>query len=182
MKLIAILFFSFFSLQSFAFEISASWNQQFKRLITLSCTQDDAHLCANLCQDYQKCEIEEKSCGNCGGENNFLRLFFQEVGQSIISSPNEVSPDQLIDLLISGDFMTLDSKSIYNFVDKFNSLELREKFRRLCPMPTEYPLVFIAVHPYTREPEKTLFVTCGQREQSTKIFPLHKVYQLDLNQ
>lgn len=165
----------------YAFEVKANWSDRFERLINVSCQTDEEYLCADLCGEYQQCQVKEKTCGNCTGDNIFLRYFFKEIGQSIVNQQREMPKEELVSILKQGNFVSLDAKSIYNFVDKFNSLELRERFRSLCPNISEAPMVFVEVHAYTREPEKILAVACTDLTSDTSLFYLHKVYQLESN-
>ena len=182
MKIISIiLMFILMTTDLLAFEVAANWSDRFERMINVSCQADEEYLCADLCGEYQQCQVKEKICGNCTGDNMFLRYFFKEIGQSIVNQQKEMSKEELISILKQGNFVSLDAKSIYNFVDKFNSLQLRERFRSLCPNISEAPMVFLEVHAYTREPEKILAVACTDLTRDTSLFYLHKVYQLESN-
>lgn len=178
-----LFFFSYiiYSASCFSLTVETNWNNRFERLIGVSCSEKEEYLCADLCQDYQKCEVKENYCGNCAGDNLFLRYFFSEIGQSIINQQNEMPKQEFTEILRLGNFVTLDAKSIFNFIDKFNSLEIRQRLSSLCPNKAESPLVFIEVHPYSREPEKVLAVACTDITRETNLFYLKKVYQLELN-
>lgn len=163
------------------FEVSASWNNKFERLINVSCSSNEEYLCADLCQQYNQCQVKENYCGNCTGDNLFLRHFFKEIGESISNQQKPMAKEQFIEILREGNFVTLDAKSIFNFVDKFNSLEIRDRFRSLCSSVSEAPIAFIGVHPYSRTPDKILAVACTDVTRQTEVFHLERIYQLESN-
>lgn len=133
-----ILLFATLSMQAFAYQIETSWTDDSKKILRVTCDGDS--ICENFCGS-QACEIEEKVCKNCVGTSIGMTYAFQEMGRSYIVT-EVLDPYFLFDLLKSKKFVSLTSRSLYNLVDRFDSIELRRKFRGLCVDGTRYPHVF----------------------------------------
>jgi hypothetical protein len=143
MKLFGIISLFIFSVNSaFALDISTLWDKKYRKKLTLSCSRGEAHYCETLCEASKLCVIEEKVCRNCIGTSIYLTHIFKEMGRGYRNSGEREGLDAVIDMLQTGKFVTLTSKSIYNHVTRYNDRKLRAKFQSLCPNGAEYPMVF----------------------------------------
>jgi hypothetical protein len=70
-----------------------------------------------------------------------MTFAFKEMGRSIVAKES-LDAYAFFDLLDSGEFVSLTSRSIYNLVERFNSNSLKRKFRSLCMDGTQYPHAF----------------------------------------
>lgn len=165
----------------FALTVSSDWTAEFKKVVTVNCSEDDGYQCANLCEDYDKCEVNEGYCRNCAGDNQFIKYIFREMGNRIQSYAAPVNMTFFIDFIGEGNFVSLTSKSIFNFIDKYNSFSTKEKFRSLCPSPTEYPIVFLEVNPVSRDAERIKYVACSNSESEAEIYNLKKIFDVEVN-
>ncbi|MCK5882767.1 MAG: hypothetical protein KAG61_03695 [Bacteriovoracaceae bacterium] len=181
MKLITTLILLIMSINTFAIQVNTGWTKNFKKILSVNCSEDDGHLCANLCENYSSCEVEESYCRNCAGDNLFIKYLFKELGNRIQNGGDAVPADTFLEFIKEGNFTSLTSKSIYNFIDRYNSFATKEKFRSLCPNPTEYPIVFLGVNEVSRSPESIRYVACSNSEQSAEIFNLKKIYDVEVN-
>ncbi len=181
MKIVIALLSVLLSISSLAFTIESKWTEDFIKILDIKCNQDDSYQCANLCDNYSQCSVKENYCRNCAGDNLFIKYTFKELGGKI-KSTEEVDQDDFFDFITQGNFATLTSKSIFNFIDKYNSFELKERFRSLCKMPVEYPIVFIELNKTSRTPEKIKYVACSNIENSTNIYQLKKVFDVEVNE
>lgn len=158
MKLLVI--FSFIcSTQSMSAEWTHFWNDSYQKVVKAECSEND-DLCLRACGEEKSCEFEEGICRDCIGTSLYMTSLFNGMGK-IYRSTDTVRSSELLDLIETGDFITLSSKSIYNHVEAFNSKKLKARFQSLCSDGTKYPLVFIAAESGSRLPGEVLYVTCG---------------------
>lgn len=122
----------------FAFEISTKWSDSANKYLELSCR--NSYECQEFCAGGQ-CQVQEKVCRNCIGTSISMSYAFQEMGRAYVSS-YELDEYFLFELLSRGEFVSLTSRSLYNLIDRFDSLVLRRKFQSLCRDGTQYPVVF----------------------------------------
>ena len=181
-KLILTILLAAISSSTFAITYESAWTQDFKKVLNVTCNSDDAYLCADLCGEYASCQVREKFIKNAGGDNLFLRHFFNEIGTSLVNAETKIDNELFIAYLKRGNFATIDSRSIYNNIDKFNSFALKEKFRSLCPEPTEYPIVFVSVDHYTRELKGVSAVACTNSQNESDVFDIKKIYSVEVNE
>ena len=80
----------------------------------------------------------------------------------------EVTIDEFLDLLKSGDFASMTSKTIYNHVESYNSEAIKAKFQSLCD-GDEYPTVIFKVNPNTKRPQEAKYVLC-HKSSELKVF------------
>lgn len=147
-----------FNSHSFAFQVTPNWNAKFEKEITIECSEPAQ--CLEICDEEKSCTVKEETCTNCLGSDVFLTFIFNEMGRVIQNNQSEILATEVIDLIKSGFFTTINSKSVYNHVDSYNSLSLRRKFRSLCSDSTQYPLVFISQDNRNRKLDEILFVQC----------------------
>lgn len=157
MKVLALLFFLGTNL--YAAEFSNSWSDTFEKTVTMSCFEEDT-TCEEFCGDKETCEVKEKVCRDCIGTSVTMTYIFNYMGLNLVNTGKEISTYEITDLLESGLFVTLTSKSIYNHVDSHNSLRLRRKFRSLCENRARMPVVFFDSDPVTKKIGKVRFVAC----------------------
>ncbi len=145
--------------QSYALEFTSSWNQSLTKEVVMSCSQDD-YQCREVCESETSCTFKEKTCTNCIGTNVYITNIFREMGRIYVNTLTSVSSDSLVELLSSGNFVTITSKSIYNQVDRFNSLGLRNRFKSLCENGAQYPVVFFDMNSKNDKIDEVLYVAC----------------------
>ncbi|GEM_PF-1719755 len=144
-----------------SFEIAPFWSDDFVPHVKLTCQNDEEFAyCNQLCGDESECLIEEGFCRDCAGANLALREIFLEVGDLFVRSIYPVSFGAFAKFLKQGDFVTLTSKSIYNFVDYYDSEAVQAQFQQLCNEKDEYPVLFLKVDHYSRLIEKIEYVVC----------------------
>lgn len=121
-----------------ALEIETNWSAASEKSLALTCGEDST--CQQFC-DGDSCVVLEKVCKNCASTSIAMTFAFKEMGRSLVSG-DAVDPYALYDLLDSGSFVSLTSRSIYNLVERFNSSALKRRFRSLCNDGTAYPHAF----------------------------------------
>ncbi len=142
---------------AYTLEVKSGWNIKFQKEVTLSCSEGE-YLCEDLCEK-STCKIQENFCRNCIGNTVYLTHFFDYLGKSYVNSGDEVTTDEFLALIKSGNFASMTSKTIYNHVEKYNGENLRSKFQSLCE-GDEYPMVFFKVNPTSKRPETVEYVLC----------------------
>jgi hypothetical protein len=139
-------------------EIESRWNYRFEKEVVMSCF-DDEYFCEDLCENKTQCVIEEKVCRDCIGSTPYLTHVFNQLGKSIVKSQKAQAED-LLELLETGHFATINSKSIYNHVDRYGSSVVLDKFKALCEV--DDPTVFFEVETISKLLGKPKLLVCGQ--------------------
>lgn len=170
MKIILGLFLVTFISQSQALDLQSGWSQNFEKEVRLSCREGEEEFCLHLCQQKDECVLKEKYCRNCAGTTLFLRNIFVEMGRVYWNSQNSVPFYEFMDFLKSGRFISITSKSVYNFVDRFDSTRIRMRFQRLCSNFTDYPIVFLQARPISRIPERVKYVVCKDAQKRPVVY------------
>jgi len=140
MKTLIFFLILFCSVSNFALEIETVWTETSEKRLAISCGEDEA--CVQFCMGNNSCFMREKVCKNCVGTSLKMTYIFEEMGRNLFNSGEAVGPYELFDLLTSTNFVSLSSKSVYNLIERFDSLSLRRRFRSLCLDETAYPIVF----------------------------------------
>ncbi|MCR9203654.1 MAG: hypothetical protein NXH75_03690 [Halobacteriovoraceae bacterium] len=135
---ILVLLFSLFSVSTYSLHIDTTWTEDSKKYLNITC--DGEAICEQFCSG-GSCKMQEKVCKNCVGTSIGMTFAFQEMGRSYIAT-EKLDDYFIFDLFWSKKFVTLTSRSIYNLVERFDSMGLRRKFRSLCADGTRYPVVF----------------------------------------
>jgi hypothetical protein len=158
---IALVIFSLnFNLKAFE-SIASNWTTYYSKVITITCNTQQTNTmnaCTQLCGDELQCHIYEDFCHSCLGTELFMTNLFRDIGTKIIPS-NEYNKASAIELISSGNFVTFDSKSIFNLLGSYDNSRLRQNFQSLCTDGTERPIIFTKVD-YKRRPIKNEFVWC----------------------
>lgn len=118
-----------------ALYLETQWSEASEKSLLVTCNEDAA--CEQFC-DGESCEVKEKVCKNCVSTSISMTFAFKEMGRAIIAK-EPLDPYALFDLIASGSFVSLTSRSVYNIVERFDSMALRRKFRSLCNDGTRYP-------------------------------------------
>ncbi|MBF0298424.1 MAG: hypothetical protein HQK51_06870 [Oligoflexia bacterium] len=178
-KLFIILFiFSIFVVtsmipaNSWALRLETKWNNDFKKEIQFSCASGEEHYCINYCNDPFICTQIEDYCRNCAGTNIYIRNIFAEMGRTYWNTKKEVLVDELIQLLRSGNFVTFNSQSVFNFVDRYDSMPIRMKFQRECDFNTEYPTIILEAEPISRRLGKIRYIVCEGGDLGLQIYEM----------
>lgn len=140
-KLLVTFLFLTIGFSSYALEIQTNWSESSEKSLSLNCGDNSA--CEQFC-DGPTCEVAEKVCKNCVSTSIAMTFAFKEMGRALVATQG-LDPYALFDLLESGNFVSLTSRSIYNLVERFNSSALRQRFRSLCTDGTAYPHAFFEV-------------------------------------
>ncbi len=140
-------------------QVVPHWTQDYQYELIFRCEQGEQALCQNLCLNETECRVTENFCHNCAGTDLYLRSLFSEMGATYRSTGQKVPLEEFARFVKSGNFITLNSKSIYNFVDSYDSMNLRMRFQTLCGYQDNYPLVFLETDA-SRFPGKVRYVIC----------------------
>lgn len=160
MKYAKFLILFFLSLSAHALtQLDALWTIDYQYELLFRCEQGEMALCQNICFDKAECRVTENFCHNCAGTDLYLRSLFLEMGGTYQSTGNKVSLEEFANFVKGGNFITINSKSIYNFVDSYDSLNIRMRFQTLCNFQDDYPLVFLEADA-ARFPGKVRYVIC----------------------
>lgn len=150
-----------FSTNSMAINYESVWTEDFRKNVIMSCSEEEFQ-CEDLCGQ-KTCEIKEKVCRNCIGSDVYVTHIFRDMGRSFRNLGNEVSYYEVLERLSEGKFATFTSRSIYNQIERFDSVGLRKKFQSLCSNETEYPVVVFKIAEVSRKLEEVQFVICGNQ-------------------
>jgi hypothetical protein len=154
-----------------AFSVNAEWNPLFTREVKIECSEGE-YACDDLCNNQTLCKVTETSCRYCIGNSVFLTYFFEYIGRSVLNKGQLVDPLDFIKFLPEGNFITINSKSIYNHVYRYEDPILNEKLDQLCiSIGGKDPLVFLKKNPISLRIEKIQYVSCKVGNQS-RIFQL----------
>lgn len=134
----------FFSSQALGAQINTYWNDQNQKIVQINCSYESNDLCLQTCDNEYECKINEPICIDCVGTSIVMTYYFQEMGRLIYNTGGYVDVYTAADLLVSNDFISLNSRSIYNHIDSFNSFSLQRRFRRMCNDGTFSPIVFFS--------------------------------------
>ena len=159
---IVMLFSLLLSTSLFAFEFNSTWTKDFKKVNSITCSERDNYLCTDLCGK-SKCEIEEKTCRNCIGNDPYVASLFSAMGKVFRNTGVEVSKEELFYFFRDQNFVAISSKSVFNNIETFNAYSLRRRFRSLCPRRTDYPSVLLELKK-GGELGKIRYVICASDE------------------
>lgn len=148
----------------FSIEVKTNFTEQFEKEILLQCSEDEI-FCNEICQK-NNCIIKEKICRNCIGNTLELSYIFTQMGKAFTSG-EEVAIETFLETILTEDFVSLDSKSIYNNIFRYNNFRLQTSFRSLCPEYVETPVVFFSTNEIG-EIFQSKFVVC-----QNKVFSLN---------
>lgn len=123
---------------AFALDIETKWTPDTKKYLHLTCNGNSE--CEKFC-DGNYCKMQERVCKNCVSSSIEMTYAFQEMGRSYIRG-ERLDDYFIFDLFYTRRFITLTSRSIYNLIERFDSLSLRRRFQALCNDDTKYPVVF----------------------------------------
>lgn len=179
MKKLVLIFSLLLSTLSFSAEIENRWTAYYTKELTITCEYDHT-MCEEVCGDRYFCVLPEKPCRDCMGTGPYMTYIFSEMGRMLVSG-NEVSDYELIDLLKSGNFASINSKSVFNQFTSFNSPQLRKQFQSLCSeINDEYPLVFFEVDSVSYKLGEVKYVYCRDGKDS-KILEMNNSGSFNLN-
>ncbi len=140
MKRLFLILLSLFSLSSLGFTLETQWSMASEKSLKVSCNNDS--VCERFCNGVG-CAVVEKVCKNCVSTSVAMTFAFKEMGRAIVAK-EAIDPYSLFDLLESGEFVSLTSRSVYNIVERFNSAALKRRFQALCTDGTQYPHAFFS--------------------------------------
>lgn len=146
----------------YAAEFTNTWTEYYEKKVVMNCPHEDDFSCENFCGQKQHCEIKENICRDCIGSSIAMTYIFKYMGLNLKNNGQKVSIYEFLDLLSSGDFVSLNAKSIYNHVDRFNSLSLRRKFQSLCNNGAREPLVLFEKDARGQRISNVRYVACDE--------------------
>ena len=159
MKKSFILIFLLTAANSWSLEIKSGWNFKFEKEVTLACSEDE-YFCDDFCDNRKKCIIKEEICRDCIGPTPYLTHVFNQLGKSIVKSEKAYEED-VLELLGSKNFASINKKSVYNHVDRFNSPRTKEKFEALCDFQVPNPVILFETENISKKLGKPKFLICG---------------------
>jgi len=152
-----------FSVFSAPLHYEVSWTMDFQKKVSLVCDDESETTCEALCENMRRCEVLEKTCTNCIGNDLFITNFYKNIGESIVYSGREFDESTVYTPFVDDQFITLTANSIYNIITEFDSRSMRARFAKLCPFKTKTdPVVFIKVDE-DRYPLYFYYVACDDR-------------------
>ena len=158
--LIKLTFVALYSFSIMAVTVESGWNDQYSKEVSFYCNGNDT-LCLDLCGDEKMCKVPEETCHNCVGTSITLTYIFNYMGKAYTNTGVEALDGDVLELLKSGQFVTFSSRSIYNHVDNFNSMALRQNFKKLCSDGTRYPIVLFKKSAQSQRVSDVKYVFCN---------------------
>ncbi len=174
-----ILISMFFISNLYALEISSGWTSSYEKEIAISCNDGEENQCNYLCGSDTRCSIVEGYCRDCAGTSLYLKVLFSEMGSRYHNSKRSVDVYDFFDFIVAGDFITISSKSIYNFVTSYNSFELRMRFQELCGYEDPYPIVFLESS--ARQLGQIRYVACNLPQSGLSIMEMEERVDVIVN-
>ncbi|EQC50255.1 hypothetical protein M899_0339 [Bacteriovorax sp. BSW11_IV] len=163
MSLIRVFLFSFIMILShnaYSLVFYNQWNQSFEKELVLDCDYGEESICLEVCNEERLCVVKEEVCQNCVANTAQMSDVFTNMGRTYVNTTEIADIDSVIDLIKSGEFVSINSKSLYNMIYEFDSFELRQNFQSLCPVHVGYPVV-IFDKLSNGEMGKVRYVGCG---------------------
>lgn len=150
---------------------------EYVQQLTLLCESDEGALCQTVCRDNLSCAQPEPLCLNCAGTSNeLMRVIFSRLSLYFEAKPTEISKVQIAAFLATKNYVLLGADSIYNFYRPYDSADIQEQFKSLCPAETE--AVHLAVQLTPRgEPTRLVFAFCQINNKETKVFAVQQKLQ-----
>ena len=145
-----------------AFDVHEAWSDQNKLHLKFQCQSID-RFCYNLCEQDDKCLIEEKMCFNCVGTGLLLNAIFEQMGVLFQSTRDEITNYELIDFLNQKNFVSFTSRSAYNQIDSYDSPAIKARFQSLCEGLVDYPVVLFELNNVTHAISRVKYVLCNDR-------------------
>lgn len=149
----------FLTFQTNAAVFYNEWTYDFEKKLNVACFEQDGDFCHRLCGDFEDCQIDEPVCENCVANNLLMTKIFFDMGREYVNKYEFAYNDELLELLQSGEFVSLDSRSVYNLVTGHDSARVQEGFQSLCYNGVGYPLVLFSTK--RNRIDKVKFVSCG---------------------
>jgi hypothetical protein len=134
------------------------WNSSFAKELSVTCRPDET-LCEEICGSADSCLIEEGPCQSCIGTGLQMYHIFSSIGRSL-SRQERHRPQELLSLLLLGNFVTLSSLDVFNIIDGYNSIGVLRKFESLCPEESLNQIVFFRTDPRTRKIYSAEYLYC----------------------
>jgi len=160
------------------------WTQEsprseYKKQVLFRCDNDLDRFCKQLCGNSLRCELPERYCRSCAGTSQMLlQDFFKNVGVLYLGTEEQFTAKYVLQILKSGFFITISSRSVYNDWYAFDDPNLRIRIQALCPNSLEErPLVIFSTD-INRNPKSPEFVLCHSPD---KIQAFRVIKKFDFN-
>lgn len=134
------LFLLLFSLNSFGVVFYNQWNHNLQKELVVNCDYGQEDICLELCDKERSCIVREEVCRDCVANTAQMSDIFRNMGRTYTNSNLQADLSDVIDLIKSKQFVTINSKSLYNLSFEFDAFEIRQGFQSLCE-DVAYPLV-----------------------------------------
>lgn len=156
---VVFLFLFFINVAGAAVKIDVRWTENFRKELVVSCDLREG-ACRSLCQKDSSCVFPESACRDCIGTGLRMSHLIEELGNTIQNDGQYADLNRVLDLVVSGNFVSLIPNDPYNVIDGVNSLRGLRKFEALCPVGSKKQILLLSVDPDTRKPGAPEFVVC----------------------
>lgn len=155
----------FFQAGGSAFEVAPALSGTGQAL-EVRCREGESE-CQRLCGDAFRCLQAESPCPRCAGTGSLrLKRILDAVGVELRARPPERSPGTFIDLLTSGGWISIHSRTLYNYGSRWNGAGVRTGFRRACESVSGEggeAIVILSVESGPTQPGSVLGVLCPSK-------------------
>ncbi len=116
-------------------------------------------MCEQVCGSAASCLIYEGPCYNCIGTGLQMYHIFSQIVRSI-HRQGSVDPEEMEELLRTGDFVTFTSLDAYNIIDAHHSIGVLKKFESLCPEERLSQILIFRTDLQTRKLLSPVYLNC----------------------
>lgn len=135
------------------------WTDKFRKELVMQCLQRD-NTCLSTCQKLNECVFPEGICRDCIGTSVRFSRMIDELGNLIQNDGSYAPLNRVLDLVTSGNFVTLVPNDPYNVIDGVNAVRAIKKFEDLCPVGSQKQILFLSVDRDSRKIERPEVVIC----------------------
>lgn len=158
MKIFFLLFVLVGSAQA-AVKFDVRWTETFRKELVITCQTRD-NTCLSVCQKTSECVIKEGACRDCIGTSVRFSRMIDELGNLIQNDGSYAPLNRVLDLVTSGNFVSLVPNDPYNVIDGINSVRGIKKFEDLCPVGSQKQILLASVDVDSRKIDKPEVVIC----------------------
>jgi hypothetical protein len=133
--------------------------------LLVNCVPHQNAECISICNSSIQCEITESFCKSCAGTNQLkLKRIFDAIGTSLVAKETILSNQDLLKILVSGNFITLHSRTIFNYTSVYNGDQINAQFQAFCPGSSDSNgLLMIETDSETHQIGKILGAICTNK-------------------
>lgn len=144
-------------------ESNIRFDQRLYKNFDLDCVGNEWQ-CERLCQDQAQCSFDESPTPSSLGVSLKVSHFFQNINRYYMKGAKVVDFHQLQALLKSGNYLSLDAKSLHNQEYKYNAKTLQRMFAVLCEeqhQPLDYSPVVIFDQNFLSRVGESRYLICA---------------------